>query len=61
VCESEYFVEHAKLSVIRKVAKNNPHPALTFILDTVDEIWDREIQKLIDEAKLKKVAFVTKF
>lgn len=55
---SEYLEEHTKLSIIREIAKKLPNGQLSYILKTVDEIWDREIKKFL---RPKKKSFVTKF
>lgn len=56
-----------KMSVLREVAKKHPNGHLDYIIKTVDEAWNREIQKVKKEFELKnkseskKIAFVTKF
>lgn len=55
---SEYLEDHIKLTVIRKVVKENPHEILNWILKTVDRIYEEQFGVLIPP---KKKAFVTKF
>ena len=56
---SEYLEDHAKLCIIRKIAKKHPNAAVDFMLKTIDETWDKEMQRLANEVESKKVAFVT--
>lgn len=58
---TEYAVDHAKMKVLRKVAKkdSDPNRMLDWILKTVDETWDEEMKNL--KPPKKKVTFVTKF
>jgi len=58
---SYYLEDYEKMQVLRKVAKEFQDKHLNFILKTVDEMWDKEIQKFVDKVESKKPAFATKF
>ncbi len=55
---SDYFVDYSKMQVLRKMATKTPNSQLAFIIKTLDETWDEEIQKI---TTAKKARFVTKF
>jgi len=55
---SYYLEDHKKMRVLRIMAKDDPDGIVNFVLKTIDEFWDEEIQKLKPP---KKAAFVTKF
>ncbi len=54
----EFLEDYKKMKVLREMAKKMPGSNLEYILKTVDEIWDEEIQKLQPP---KNKSFVTKF
>lgn len=61
----KYLESYAKMKVLRKMAKKMPNGILADILKTVDETWNKEIEKRYKEIEKrvpqKKKSFVTKF
>ena len=55
---SDYLEDHAKMNVLRKMAKERYNVQLAYIIKILDETWDEEIAKL---QPIKKTAFITKF
>ena len=57
--EGKILEEYKKMRVLRKVAKKHPDEIIDIIIKTLDEEWDKDLQKL--QPPKKGVAFVTKF
>ena len=60
--KSDYLVDHVKMDVLRSVAKKFPDGVVAYVLKTIDNEFDIQIERIRKNMESKKQpAFITKF